>query len=734
MIISKWSRSVSLCLLAFALGSGAQETESQQAAENETVESPGANSGANTAQVLSDMLVTGFQRPSPDATKIKPQEVTPRVGTDVVDSLEHEPGIDIQRRSLLSPKSKMLRLRGYTTEKTLVTRNGRPLNGAGVYGGYQIDWSLLSLSSLDHVEVIRGADMAEYGDTAGGVINLVSKRPSKSFSGTASYGYKEFGTYEFRASVSDRLNLWSNSKNRQPFGFTLGAGYLDTNGYLRNSEGKRTDFAPAFFYFFPGGGELKLGLHYQEGTFETPVTNQPGDADYKDDYPDSEGSQLVGPGVRPAPATRQSMTQSGLTGVVYGDDSYYTKERYSWDLTLEKKLGWIDWTGHLYYDTEDRTDKYYARTDVGATSKGDLIFEKNCPPNTTWGWKITGKTMLKKHELRFGIDGRTTGYKGIEYEFTDQNYLQAPPSGTKNPDQEDIIEHQGAFIADTYRLTDSLEVYGGLRYDDYNAASLDAPDKNFETWSPKFRLSYWPLENLETYVSYARATSFPIIPKYYWYYNGLQPGMGGIPFKRPPLDYEDSDQYEWGARYNGFRNTEIAVNAFHYKTDNYLRWIFGYPRSRVVYNMDNVEITGLELSLKRRIVSDLQAYANWTYQTEDVEGTILADNTMDDLGLPDHKVNLGLKYKPAKNMFAQLAVKYVDQRQEALGPQSFGGTDMQVADLDSYWRVDVRAKYPLSEYANLSVGCENLLDETYEQTHGFPMPGRMFFGQVEVVF
>jgi iron complex outermembrane recepter protein len=57
--------------------------------------------------------------------------------------------------------------------------NGRSWKGAGVKGGFYEDWSSITTSDLEPLEVIRGGVSAEYPNTLGGVVIINTQRGSK---------------------------------------------------------------------------------------------------------------------------------------------------------------------------------------------------------------------------------------------------------------------------------------------------------------------------------------------------------------------------------------------------------------------------------------------------------------------------------------------------------------------------------------------------------------------------
>ncbi len=192
-------------------------------------------------------------------------------------------------------------------------------------------------------------------------------------------------------------------------------------------------------------------------------------------------------------------------------------------------------------------------------------------------------------------------------------------------------------------------------------------------------------------------------------------------------------QYEIGGTYKGIKDTSISAKVYHYDIDDYLRWIFGYKPSRVVYNIDNVELTGFELDIDSKIYNNVYAFANYTYQATDKEGDILdKSNISDEISeLPDHKFNVGIKYQRDDGTIAKLTLKWVDSREVPISASSKADT----GKMDSYFLLNGIIKYPvIKDHGYVYAGCENILDEEYEETYGYPMPDRMFFGGIEIKF
>ncbi len=142
------------------------------------------------------------------ATRIEeaPLRVEALAGEDVAEKMEMRPadvtgflsemsGVRIQRTSAASGAAGV-RLQGLRPRYTLLLTDGLPLSGAS---GSGLDLLQLPPADLRQVEVVKGPATALYGPAAlGGMINLVSKRPSherdllvqrSSQDGTNAYGW-----------------------------------------------------------------------------------------------------------------------------------------------------------------------------------------------------------------------------------------------------------------------------------------------------------------------------------------------------------------------------------------------------------------------------------------------------------------------------------------------------------------------------------------------------------------
>ncbi|MBC8182895.1 TonB-dependent receptor [candidate division KSB1 bacterium] len=164
-------------------------------------------------------------------------------------------GIQVQQTSATTGNVSF-RLQGLPGKYTQLLKDGFPL-----YSGFSSGLSLLQIPPLDllQVEVIKGSASAFYGgDAIAGIVNLVSKGPSK--------------TPEWYAIVNqthkrgrDISSFYSNRNNK--IGITFLASQSSQNAFDVNKDGftdipefQQTTLNPKLFYYFDESATLMLGI------------------------------------------------------------------------------------------------------------------------------------------------------------------------------------------------------------------------------------------------------------------------------------------------------------------------------------------------------------------------------------------------------------------------------------------------------------------------------------------
>lgn len=694
---------------------------------------------AEEIHTLDEVVVQAQKEDSLGTTvrKVEIGNVARPVVSSIPDALDKTSGLDVRRRSTLTPKNSQVSIRGFDERRSLIMIDGRALNGTGVMGGYFVDWSALPAWQFETVEIGKGAFSAKYGNTLGGTIDMIPKAPPEKPEFSVFGGYKRFETIGTGASAAGKNG---------PFGVLLTAGHGETGGHLRNSEAERQDFHGRFYYYFGDDGKSFAGFRHIRGDFNMPVENREEISGFDSAYPVCSGHFLTGPGVKFPSGDR------------HGDGTYYNKKRYEFDFGIEKTIAGIEAEARIYNNIEDRFDS------VRSYNLNETVLEREASPDRSWGWTLNFRKMTEFHAFGMGADANYQGYEGTEITYVREDYFKRNP--TDGSDEKDATRRHGVYIDDEWTVSENLEIYLGLRYEDYlgdrvaDAVGTYSNGKpggfetielvfDEETFLPKFGAVYRPVRGLALHGRVARATRFPDNPAFYWYYGGYRPEVDpASDVVRQPLTYEDAMEYEAGASHTAIPGWTFKLNGYHYRVDDYIRWVFGYAPSRVVYNIDRVVLEGLEFDAESAIFENVTAYANVTWQRTKKKGDVLdGSNTLtDELSeLPEWKANLGVKYDRNDGLTAKIDVRWVDSRRvpwlssrEADTPDGTPvGQDVVLKDLDGFATADLFFKYQIWEKGcrgYLTLSAENLFDETYEEEYEIPAPGRVLGAGMEIRF
>lgn len=163
--------------------------------------------------------------------------------------LPEEPGI-VVNSFFSNPKDNSVDLRGFGEAGPMnyvVLVDGRRMNQIDLSGP---DLSQIDISSIQRIEVIRGANSVLYGDNAtGGVVNIITKKGEKGDHVEYSQGFGSFRSYKERVEISgghEFLDYFCSYSHEDTDGYRLNNGY-EANNFLSNITVKPADFFDVAF-------------------------------------------------------------------------------------------------------------------------------------------------------------------------------------------------------------------------------------------------------------------------------------------------------------------------------------------------------------------------------------------------------------------------------------------------------------------------------------------------------
>jgi len=700
--------------ILFALGSGSRAQE----------QGTYAGGGEETVEDAEDdvIMVTGSRIGKPQVTVVASDDLAAEgQNTTVEGRLENLAGVDVNRRSLSGNESSRLTIRGLDESRLQVQLNGRSLHGSGVYGGYYVDWASLSLEDVESVEVIRGVAPAKYGNTIGGVVNVVPGEPDEEPRTVLQTAFGSLATWDTQASFSAGAGSLL---------YGIAAGHFETDGYLRDSSLDRTTFSARTAVELPRDFKLAFSGKLTSNECGMTAYNMPDAYDYDPDYPDSLGDRLGGPNVG---------WINDATGPLYwGAGSYWKDRRLQLDLGISRTSQTRDFSFQTYLMDQDREEYFYANDDPSL-----LVLERTAEPEDgNFGWRTDLENVfegLSKHVLQYGAEGQYLGYGDANVVSFDPAYFTWAP--TDSPGKDTVTKLHGAYVQDTWSASDRLELHFGVRMDDYVA---DGPEANalyiHETpVSPRVACNWKAWEGGRLTARCGQAYRFPTNPEYYWWYAGYDPSLIGV--DRKDLTSEKANQIELEVAHESVNGSSVVLRGYRYKVDDYIRTIFGYPMGRVVYNVDRVDFDGIEIETACNISREFRIWANYTYLDTEKHGDILDNSTAETnelLDLPENKINFGIAYRHANGFDVRLKLRYVSERWEAMGNLAFPGA-YSFHKMDGFVDVDILLSCPVwrgdsERKALFTFAVENLLDQEIVEEYGYPHPGTTVMAGVRAEF
>jgi iron complex outermembrane receptor protein len=583
----------------------------------------------------------------------------------------------------LSPQVTMRGLGGNEPGRTLVLIDGTPAS-TGDSGNMR--WNRLNLADIERIEVFKGPGSSIYGSNAmGGVINIITKRPDKTFSGAFSAGYGSFGTKKGAVRLGGRQD-----GDRGFYGQVAATG-LDSDGYTSLTEASsdynnRIDrFVEEFNvsaklgYNFDQASSLELGYAYYD--------DRRGEG-YKYNIP--EGSH------RDFDTNRVNLLyKKAVNDWQWQLSGFYQREEYYWHRDFAD-------TASIYKVLSDRDD---------------------------YGTALSVSTDISDHStLILGADMRISEVDAIDdYDASGDFAIN-----------KGRLEQYAFYVQDELRfLDDRLIIVGGIRFDtakfkdglyDSNVSPFDLlsgslNDSSWDAFSPKISSRYHFSDNISVYGSYSRGFRAPILDALCRY--GIFHGR--FYDANPELENETLDSFEIGSDMRLSEMLDLSFSGYYSRGKDFIYSVdtgqtrFLWGRDRAVYLMDNVsevEIKGFEADLTFRPSTHVNFFASYTFNESLIEQF---DERLE--YVPEHSFSAGVDLFTAI-VNARVVVNHIGNQYS---------NDMNTEKIKDYETVDVKLWRNLDFLLpglSASLAVQNLFDETYLRSEDEKSPGMFTVGEI----
>ena len=213
-----------------------------------------------------DTITTTQEITEDDIEKVNPVQA--------LEVLKNVPGVVVQTTGNTGRTDPSIRGFGDNCRRIVVLIDGKPefmsLFGCGV------SHSMLA-GNVERVEITKGPDSVLYGSGAlGGVINIITKTPTKPLEGKIDVSFGSFNTQNAKAYIG---GLQDNII------YEVAANKITSDGHLENSQYNATDLYEKLGYIFKDDSVLVFEAKQFQGLKHEPETrNGKGGKSYKNNY------------------------------------------------------------------------------------------------------------------------------------------------------------------------------------------------------------------------------------------------------------------------------------------------------------------------------------------------------------------------------------------------------------------------------------------------------------------
>jgi iron complex outermembrane receptor protein len=565
------------------------------------------------------------------------------------------------------------------------------------------------LSSLERVEIMKGSNAILFGNVAaGGIINLVTKKPKFENGGEVSL---RVGSYDF---YKPSLDVYGKVNNSDRIAYRLNTSYENARSFRDNVKSDRIYFNPSFLIkagekteILVEGDYLKDNrtLDYGTGAINYEIANVP-----RNRFLGASWSYYAAEQKSTTVTITHQLTNrwklrgtAGYQGFIsdaYGtsrpNSGSFVREDGKWVRGLQRSgsdqdyfIGQIDATGKFNTGSIEHNllvgadiDKYNTKT-LSYTYKNPLA-----NPKFNNGNVYDSINILDLNEYQQRNDIPEIGLNAI----------------TKNP-----INRTGFYVQDLVSLTEKIKVLAGIRYTYVDSKSSNTYDHAF---TPRFGLVYQPLKSTSVFASYAN--SFDI--------NTGTDNNGGA------LAPSYINQLEVGIKnelLKGFLSTNITL--YQIVNSNLAQTILqsspdfnpSYPNARELAG--EVTSKGVEIDIMSKAYHGATLLGGYSYNdTRYTESNIYAVNSRLRYN-PMHTANLSLYYafqhKSLQGFNVGFTTQYIGERVAGRSTRLTVANDTyKLMTVPNYFQFDASAGYSKNNIS-VRIKVSNLLNEFSYNIH-----------------
>ncbi|MFH2059254.1 MAG: TonB-dependent receptor [Pseudomonadota bacterium] len=623
---------------------------------------------------LGEVVVSGDQIGTKVNTRLEiDKEEIERKNIKTLDkALELLPGVDVSKGTAGIPR---VNIRGFRSRHTVLLLNGIPVNSTW---DQQFDPHLIPTENISKIKLSYGTNSVLYGQGGlAGVINIITKQGTQGLNIDASADINERGNHYSKANISggkDQFDFFAGVSQNHAKGFSLSDDFTPTGqedgGLRENSDDKSLNFFGNLGFKLNDDFSMGLTLEHGNGEFGIPPSTI---SDSTDPFYKSPKFDRV-------------------------DDYENFSSQVSADYSPGKIFAIRGWA---FINTHDED---YARYDqIGSTgySNYNAMIRKNSYRDKTQT-QITGTTLQPSFDFESAGD-LILSFSGQKDEYTsDLAFVAANNAAPTLTHSEYDITLYSAAAEYRINLVEKLDIVAGFSH------HWQKKDVGSDENKSQYMIgSSFDITDTTTFrASFAQKIRFPSIRQLY------DSDNGGNTSLKP----EESKNYEAGLAQELPWDMVLDLNVFLNDVKNYIE----KDSSDTYANNEEYEFKGFEVRLAKSIFNKGQVGVSYSYlETKDKSAGTLKDELQ---YRPENKVVVDASYSWDFGLTASADFTYT-------GKQYFyNDTNTLKKELSDYSIFNIKLEQKIyKDYLALYIGADNLFNENYQESYGFPQPGRSIY-------
>lgn len=618
---------------------------------------------------------------------ITADDISKHSSDTISDALDNISGVSQNAQGARAEST--LQIRGFDAKRVGVFIDGVP-----IYIPYDgnFDYNRFLTTDIGQIDVSKGYSSVAYGSNAmGGVVNIVSKKPTKEFEGNVK-GKLVLDSEGKEAKHMESVNLGTFQNG---FYAQLGAVYSNQDHFRLSDEYKATSTQPSGDRLRSENEDQKINL--KAGY----ITNDKSEVAIS--YINQKGQKQNPLSVDPTFASSPNK---------YFDWPYWDKEIIS--IVGQKNFDNSYVKALAYYDKSKNS--LYAYDDITYTTIKKPYTFKSKYDDYSYGTRLEYGVDFMNNFLKAAANYKKDVHRG--YDISKTSSIE-----TLTEQYEDHTISLG--VEDTYAISKNLEFLAGISYDkreadkiyDTNTAFLSMLKlKSNDSTSPQAALIYTFEDNSKIKASVAQKTYLPSMKDRY----SRRLGQAA---PNPDLENETATHYELS-----YKKQQGAYSAtlsgFYSHIRDYIQSMVYAPTPTLLQNQNvgTFDHRGAELELTYK-QDTLKVGGNYTYISIKNE----EDTNVMVVNVPRHQVFVFAQKEVGNGVSLYANMKFRNGAYEQKVDNSY------VAN-PSMTTFDIKAIYEPTKNLTAELGVKNLTDELVRYNMAYPMAGREFFASLEYKF